>query len=75
MAKGICIVEHCDQLVFYRSAGLCRQCYQRMRYWNAKTITERMQRRRRLQVWDASLSAMDPSVAIVPSKIRRRRSA
>lgn len=75
MAKT-CAVDHCDQPIHFRRAGLCKNCYQRMYYWEKRSITERMQRRRRLLVWGSSLAAMDPSVTLAPMrKGRRRRSA
>ena len=67
--------DSCGNKVHYKSAGLCVNCYQAIRYWLKKTPTKVLQRQRKLRLWQTRMESLSNTTVLETRRSSRRRRA
>lgn len=71
MKTAKCEIEHCDNDVMHKKAGLCSACYSSMYYWGKyKFPTDVLVRKKKLVVYMDRMRALQPKVVHLPSRKR-----
>lgn len=69
MARTTCITPECDENKY--ALDMCRKCYQRARYWNNKSLSERITFLKVIRI-RANTMSMITNVRPISSGRRRR---
>lgn len=69
-----CMIEGCGRTV--HCVGLCRRCYQSVRYWlNKRSVRAITSRAHNLEVWRARLDKILGDRKVTPIRRRKRKAA
>lgn len=72
--KGICLVPACEKEA--TTLGMCNACYARTYYWHKKSLKQKMNRLKQINVWESSLELQCGNVhAFDRERLKRQRKA